>query len=55
MKTMKEMSVESLIAKSWDGRYRDQMSETEDEILVRLIDGGYLKIRNGIVFVPGNY
>lgn len=40
MKTMEEMSVESLIAKSWDGRYRDQMSETEDEILVRLIETG---------------
>ena len=50
IKKWKDAALESLVAEAWSGRRRDELTALEDVIFTRLLDGGYMRIRNGVIF-----
>ena len=41
-----------LIAKAMDGKKRSDLSTHEDAMLEKLLDHGFVRIRNGEIFIP---
>jgi len=51
--TEKEVTTESLLAEAWDCRYLEEIGPVERIILDRLLDGGYIRVRDGKILISG--